>query len=144
MSSYALLQTTKSPTDEQIAEALGGNICRCGEYTKIYKAVQVAAADMRGEKVSYTAPPIVVAAAKPAAATGAAGSQTSKEFVFATPFSTIEEFEPFAKKVKEKGAGAILEASGSERTITVTWDPGKLNENAIRQLLAETGKTVNP
>jgi aerobic-type carbon monoxide dehydrogenase small subunit (CoxS/CutS family) len=143
MSSYALLQTTKSPTDEQIAEALGGNICRCGEYTKIYKAVHVAAADMRGEQVTYTAPPIVVTVAKPAAA-GAAGGRTSKEFVFTTAFSTIEEFEPFANKVKEKGAGAILEASGSERTITLTWDPGKLDENAIRQLLAQTGKTVNP
>jgi hypothetical protein len=99
---------------------------------------------MRGEKVTYTAPPIVVMAAKPAAAAGAVGGRASKEFVFTTAFSTIEEFEPFANKVKEKGAGAILEASGSERTITVTWDPGKLDENAVRQMLAETGKTVNP
>ncbi len=40
MSTYALLQTTQNPTDDQIAEGLSGNICRCGEYTKIYQAVR--------------------------------------------------------------------------------------------------------
>ncbi|HEX8966289.1 MAG TPA: 2Fe-2S iron-sulfur cluster-binding protein, partial [Chloroflexota bacterium] len=32
MSSYALLQTNNNPSRAQIAEALSGNICRCGEY----------------------------------------------------------------------------------------------------------------
>ena len=40
----------------QIKEALAGNICRCGEYTKILSAVKKAAAEMRGEKVTYQAP----------------------------------------------------------------------------------------
>ena len=39
MSSYALLQTNKSPTNEEIAEALSGNICRCSEYPQIYESV---------------------------------------------------------------------------------------------------------
>src|SRR5207244_8172118 len=47
MSTYALLQTNTSPTNEQIKEALAGNICRCGEYTKIYDSVHVAADEMR-------------------------------------------------------------------------------------------------
>ena len=50
MSSYALLQTNKSPTNEEIAEALSGNICRCSEYPQIYESVLAAAAEMRGEK----------------------------------------------------------------------------------------------
>ena len=50
MSSYALLQTNKSPTNEEIAEALSGNICRCSEYPQIYESVLAAAAELRGEK----------------------------------------------------------------------------------------------
>jgi len=47
MSTYALLQSNKNPTRDQIREALAGNICRCGEYAKIYDSVEKAAADMR-------------------------------------------------------------------------------------------------
>lgn len=47
MSSYALLQENASPTDEEIAEALAGNLCRCTGYQKIYDAVHEAAKVMR-------------------------------------------------------------------------------------------------
>jgi len=47
MSTYALLQDNKSPSRDQIREALAGNICRCGEYAKIYDSVEKAAAEMR-------------------------------------------------------------------------------------------------
>lgn len=50
MSSYALLQTNKSPSNEDIAEALSGNICRCSEYPQIFESVRAAAAELRGEK----------------------------------------------------------------------------------------------
>jgi aerobic-type carbon monoxide dehydrogenase small subunit (CoxS/CutS family) len=51
MSTYALLQANKSPTHDEIAEALSGNICRCSEYPQIFESVNAAAAEMRGEKV---------------------------------------------------------------------------------------------
>ncbi len=51
MSSYALLQANKSPSQDEIAEALSGNICRCSEYPQIFESVNAAAAEMRGEKV---------------------------------------------------------------------------------------------
>src|SRR5437773_4058305 len=66
MSSYALLAATPNPNTTQIAEALSGNICRCGEYSKIFRSVQTAAAEMRGEKVTYRATPVLVDVAKPA------------------------------------------------------------------------------
>ena len=47
MSSYALLQKNPSPNEAEVQEALAGNICRCGEYAKIYDSVFRAAADMR-------------------------------------------------------------------------------------------------
>jgi len=47
LSAKALLDRTKEPTDEQIAEALAGNLCRCTGYVKIVEAVKNAAAAMR-------------------------------------------------------------------------------------------------
>jgi aerobic-type carbon monoxide dehydrogenase small subunit (CoxS/CutS family) len=142
MSTYALLQTNMNPSDDEIAEALSGNICRCGEYVKIFSSVKTAAAEMRGEKVTYTAPASVFTLAKlpPAAPAPAAAPATSKEFQFATPLATIEEFEPLAEKVKQRNG--ILEVSGSERTITIKWDPARLDEAAVRRILEELGRAV--
>ncbi|HEX5734647.1 MAG TPA: (2Fe-2S)-binding protein [Blastocatellia bacterium] len=44
-----LLDKSLTPTREEIKEALSGNLCRCTGYIKIYEAVEVAAARMRGE-----------------------------------------------------------------------------------------------
>jgi carbon-monoxide dehydrogenase small subunit len=38
-----LLARTPSPTDDEIREALSGNLCRCTGYAKIFDAVRVAA-----------------------------------------------------------------------------------------------------
>jgi aerobic-type carbon monoxide dehydrogenase small subunit (CoxS/CutS family) len=35
-----LLELNPSPSDEEIAEGLGGNLCRCGSYLKIAEAVR--------------------------------------------------------------------------------------------------------
>jgi aerobic-type carbon monoxide dehydrogenase small subunit (CoxS/CutS family) len=35
-----LLELNASPSDEEIAEGLGGNLCRCGSYVKIADAVR--------------------------------------------------------------------------------------------------------
>ncbi len=37
-----LLEHTPSPTDDQIREALSGNLCRCTGYQKIFEAVRAA------------------------------------------------------------------------------------------------------
>jgi len=43
MSAAALLQTTPRPTDEDIDQAMNGNICRCGTYIRIRQAIKDAA-----------------------------------------------------------------------------------------------------
>lgn len=43
MAATALLRDNPSPTDEQIDAAMSGNICRCGTYTRIRRAIKVAA-----------------------------------------------------------------------------------------------------
>jgi len=45
-----LLKRNPSPTRPEIQEALSGNLCRCTGYIKIYEAVELAAARMRGEE----------------------------------------------------------------------------------------------
>ena len=143
MSTYALLETNKNPTDAQIEEALAGNICRCGEYAKIFTAVKAAAAEMRGEQVVWTAPLTTVGAPRPAASATTAGATTgqSKQFQFATALPTIEFFDTISEQLKERKG--ITEVSGSERTITVSWDQ-TLSETEVRRILAEIGHPVQP
>jgi isoquinoline 1-oxidoreductase alpha subunit len=43
MTAAALLKKTPNPTDEQIEQAMNGNICRCGTYTRIKTAIKTAA-----------------------------------------------------------------------------------------------------
>ncbi len=52
MSAYDLLQQNPNPTDEEIRHGLEGNLCRCTGYHNIVRAVQYAAAKMRGEAVT--------------------------------------------------------------------------------------------
>ena len=43
MSAVVLLKDNPHPTDEDIDTAMGGNICRCGTYLRIRKAIHIAA-----------------------------------------------------------------------------------------------------
>ena len=43
MSAASLLRETPKPSDEQIDDALSGNLCRCGTYLRIREAVRKAA-----------------------------------------------------------------------------------------------------
>ncbi|MBO0936748.1 (2Fe-2S)-binding protein [Fibrella sp. HMF5335] len=46
MSAVALLKTTPKPTDSDIDNAMQGNICRCGTYTRVREAIHTASAEM--------------------------------------------------------------------------------------------------
>jgi isoquinoline 1-oxidoreductase alpha subunit len=46
MSAAALLSTNAKPTDSDIDEAMAGNLCRCGTYFRIRKAIHRAAAEL--------------------------------------------------------------------------------------------------
>ena len=46
MSAAALLARAPDPSEEEIAAALAGNLCRCGTYGRIRRAVRLAADDM--------------------------------------------------------------------------------------------------
>jgi isoquinoline 1-oxidoreductase alpha subunit len=46
MTATAFLNENKNPSEEEIREAMHGNICRCASYNRIEKAVKVAAEKM--------------------------------------------------------------------------------------------------
>jgi len=60
LTSIALLEEKKDPTDDEIRWALSGNICRCTGYMNIVKAVKSAAAQMK----ATAAVPAATAAAR--------------------------------------------------------------------------------
>ncbi len=43
MAALALLEANPAPSDEEIRHAMSGNLCRCGAYANIAKAVRIAA-----------------------------------------------------------------------------------------------------
>jgi len=48
LQAYALLLQKPSPTEAEVADALEGNICRCGTHARVLAAVQSAAKAMKG------------------------------------------------------------------------------------------------
>lgn len=47
MTASAFLEKNENPSEEEIKNAMHGNICRCASYQRIYKAVEIAATRMR-------------------------------------------------------------------------------------------------
>ena len=49
MTAAALLSNNPTPSDSDIGDAMNGNLCRCGTYTRIQLAVKTAAQMMKGK-----------------------------------------------------------------------------------------------
>ncbi len=54
LTAQKLIEDNPSPSRDEIKDALAGNLCRCTGYLKIYEAVELAAARMRGEVAEPT------------------------------------------------------------------------------------------
>ncbi|NNE01565.1 MAG: (2Fe-2S)-binding protein [Eudoraea sp.] len=46
MTASAFLETNPNPNENEIKDAMDGNICRCASYSRIYKAVELASTKM--------------------------------------------------------------------------------------------------
>ena len=55
VSCYALLESNKNPSREEIQTAIAGNFCRCTGYQGVVKAVQQAAAELRAASAGQEA-----------------------------------------------------------------------------------------
>ena len=49
MSAHALLATNPAPNAKDIRKAIQGNLCRCTGYQNIFKAIEAAATELRGD-----------------------------------------------------------------------------------------------
>jgi len=132
MSSYALLQTNNNPSRVQIAESLSGNICRCGEYPKIYTAVEAAAAEMRSPPAK---PQVVIGPPAPRT-----GSPTTTEFALVNPLGSDEFIGEIDAELKK--TDGIEGVSGNSTTAKVTYWPAEVNEDTIRKAFADGGFPV--
>jgi isoquinoline 1-oxidoreductase alpha subunit len=47
MTAVALLKDKPRPTDANIEESMGGNLCRCGTYVRIREAIKTASAQLK-------------------------------------------------------------------------------------------------
>jgi carbon-monoxide dehydrogenase small subunit len=54
MASIDLIQENPDPSEDEVREGIEGNLCRCTGYQNIVRAVQQAAAEMRGAGTSST------------------------------------------------------------------------------------------
>ena len=52
IAAHALLTATPHPSDEQIRDAIGGNLCRCTGYQQIVDAVKHAAGRLAEDPLS--------------------------------------------------------------------------------------------
>jgi carbon-monoxide dehydrogenase small subunit len=50
IATHALLAETPEPSDDEIREAIGGNLCRCTGYAQIIEAIRLAAQRLRDAK----------------------------------------------------------------------------------------------
>jgi len=132
MSTYALLQTTPNPTRPQIAEGLSGNICKCGEYPKVYTSVEAAAQEM----ANPPAKPEVVIGPPPART----GSPSTLTLTFVNPLGSAEFIgEVSAALQLVDGVNGV---SGDANTAVVSYWPDQVTEDVIRKQFADSGYAV--
>ena len=53
MSAVALLKSTPKPTDTNIEESMGGNLCRCGTYVRIREAIKAASQQLKQRRRNH-------------------------------------------------------------------------------------------
>jgi aerobic-type carbon monoxide dehydrogenase small subunit (CoxS/CutS family) len=132
MSSYALLTANPSPNREQIAEGLSGNICRCGEYPKIYNAVEAAAAEMTNPPAQ---PQVVLGPPPPHT-----GQPATLQVSFVNPLGSDEFISEVDGSLKL--LDGVNGVSGNSTTATVQYWPDQVNEDAIRKQFSDSGFPV--
>ncbi len=67
LAAVALLEREPEPSEEDIRRWMSGNLCRCGTYPKIVRAITAAAAEMRMGNAEARAPGVNTSAAGAAA-----------------------------------------------------------------------------
>jgi len=132
MSTYALLSANPSPNRQQIAEGLSGNICRCGEYVKVFTAVETAAAELSNPPAQT---PVLLGPPPPHT-----GNPATATYQLVNPLGSDEFIGEINNAlVLLDGVNGV---SGNATTATVSYWPDQVNEDQIRKAFADAGYPV--
>ncbi len=124
LSAHALLQRTLSPSEDEVRDALSGNLCRCAGYSKPVQAILRAAAVLRHEQPSLPAQNIVQASHE-ASTTGGrlstvAGAANRARAASAGVTTKIPVLTPEAIALASQGSTAVQEAGQAVPVINAT------------------------
>ena len=144
MSTVALLERDANPDDDRIRAALAGNICRCGTYPRILRAVHRAAELSR----DGDADPMPAAPAAPIAPAGESRRPPrpwdktrpeERDFFEVLPEGLVVVYEPTPSGAWTTSAGAWLHvgADGVVTAFTGKVDVGQDNRTALSLRVAE-------
>jgi aerobic-type carbon monoxide dehydrogenase small subunit (CoxS/CutS family) len=132
MSTYALLSANPSPSRQEVSEALSGNICRCGEYVKVYDAVDTAVAEMQNPPAK---PQVVLGPPPPHT-----GNPATATYQFVNPLGSDEFIgEVNNALVLVDGVNGV---SGNATQATVSYWPDQASEDQIRKAFSDAGYPV--
>jgi len=143
LAASALLRHDPEPTDSRIREALDGNVCRCGTYPRIVRAVRRAARQLDRAAVEPQSTRSVALGLAPAVKPGRQPwdltPPTKRNYFDTLPDGLVVVLPPDAADAWSASGGAWLHvgASGIVTGFTGKVDVGQDNRTALSQLVAE-------
>ena len=140
LSAAALIARQPNPGDADITAALDGNLCRCGAYPAIRRAVSLAAELARGPEAGFAPRP---ASATPPAITSSRGPwdllpPTRRDYFSSLPDGLVAVLPPGRSGWWSSGGAWLhLGADGTATAFTGKVDVGQDNRTALSHLVAE-------
>src|SRR5580692_2073488 len=130
VASAGLLRERPAPTEQEVREALDGNLCRCGAHGRIIRAVQKAAGRMSGGQAVISWPP---AAEVLVSQVPAGGTQPGQGPVLAPPPGSAG---PLAAESGVPAGGSPLPADLAANPVLARW----LDFSGDGAVMIRTGK----
>ena len=137
MAAVGLLRDRPAPTEQEVREALNGNLCRCGTHDRIIRAVQKAAAQTPGGSAVVPRP---AAAQLLASQVPASGSQLGEGPRLAPPSDSPR---PAVAESGVQSTGSTLPADLAANPVLARWlDFSRNGEVTIRIGKVEYGQGI--
>jgi nicotinate dehydrogenase subunit B len=137
MAAVGLLRDRPAPTEQEVREALDGNLCRCGTHGRIIRAVQKAAGQMSGGRGVVPRPP---AAEVLVSQVPAGGTQPGEGPVLAPPSSSPS---PLVAESGVPAGASPLPADLAANPVLARWlDFSRDGEVTIRTGKVEYGQGI--
>jgi nicotinate dehydrogenase subunit B len=143
LAACALLAGNLDPDEQEIKAALNGNVCRCGTYPRVVRAVRRASAIVRDSEPGVPAEPVQTVELQSAASPGRRPwdlvTPKKRDYFDALSDGLVVILPPDSTGAWSASGGAWLHvgASGLTTAFTGKVDVGQDNRTALSQLVAE-------